>query len=165
MVTGGVYKLIIIRSLLDGEHGRVGDRGLPLVDGLHGAHGDDLFFPLVDRLHGAHGDGGGLFFGRGSGHRFHGAHREGWFLGRRGRGIDRRGRGLAALSRLSKQSPEEVDAGDEREEGQEDEDNEFLLNAAVLFVRFPENFPLVILFRNPPEPTEEFVAGGDYDAR
>ena len=66
--------------LLDGEHGRVGNRGLPLMDGLHGAHGDDLFFPLVDRLHGAHGDGGGLFFGRGSGHRFHGAHKEGWFF-------------------------------------------------------------------------------------
>ena len=44
--------------LLDGEHGRVGDRGLPLVDGLHGAHGDGLFSPLMDRFHGAHGDGG-----------------------------------------------------------------------------------------------------------
>ena len=67
--------------LLDGEHGRVG--GLALVDGNHGARRDGWFFPLVDRLHGAHGDGGGLFFGRGSGHRFHGAHREGRFLGRR----------------------------------------------------------------------------------
>jgi len=140
--------------LLDGEHGRVGDRGLALVDGLHSAHGDGWFFPLVDRLHGAHGDG--LFFGR---------RRRRWFFGRHGRSIDRRGHDLAAFSRLSKRTPEEVDAGDEREEGQEDEDNEFLLNAAVLFVRFPENFPLVILFRNPPEPTEEFVAGGDYDAR
>jgi len=127
--------------LLDGEHGRVGDRGLPLVDGLHSAHGD------------------GWFFGR---------RRRRWFFGRHGRSIDRRGHDLAAFSRLSKQPPEEVDAGDEREEGQEDEDNEFLLNAAArsfLFVRFPENFPLVILFRNPPEPTEEFEAGGDHDAR
>ena len=46
--------------LLDGEHGRVGDRGLPLVDRLHGAHGDGVFFPLMDRLHGA--QGGGWFF-------------------------------------------------------------------------------------------------------
>ena len=128
------------------------------MDGLQDAHGDDLFFPLVDRLHGAHGDGGGLFFGRGSGHRFHGAHREGWFFGRRGRGIDRRGRDLAALSRLSKQPPEEVDAGDEREEGQDDEDNEEALNAVVFLVRFPENFPLVIILKTPPEPTEELVA-------
>jgi len=164
MVTGGVYKLIIIRSLLDGEHGRVGDRGLPLVDGLHGAHGDGLFPLLMDGLHGAHGDGGGLFFGRGSGHRFHGAHREGWFLGRRRRGIDRRGRDLEALSRLGNRPPEEVDAGDEREEGQDDEDNEEALNAVVFFVRFPENFPLVIIFRNPPEPTEELDAGEDKEA-
>ena len=73
--------------LLDGEHGRVGDQGLALVDSNHGAHGGC----------------GDLFFGRGRSGLFFGRRGSGWFFGRRGNGIDSRGRDLAALSRLWQQ--------------------------------------------------------------
>ena len=61
------------------------------------------------------------------------------------RGIDRRGRDLVALSRLGNQPPEEVDAGDEREEGQDDEDNEEALNA-VFFLNASLRTSLLLSF-------------------